>query len=111
MSAVQKPHSVPEARRRLSGRLHYIANHGVRDSAQKDLGIICARLDNLEEQLETLRECVEWFASDDAWTVTPQYQADGRYRFNTTRDSMYATPWGFAKDALSKVSSPAKRPT
>jgi hypothetical protein len=65
-----------------------------------------AQRDQARQELAEAREVLEWFASDEAWTVTPQYQEDGRYRFNTTPESIYATPWGFARAALAKPGEP-----
>jgi hypothetical protein len=59
-------------------------------------------LQKIEVERDRLRETLQWLASEEAWEVTPQYAEDGRYRFNTTSDSVYATPWGFARAALEK---------
>ena len=66
------------------------------------LAFVAARAEAAEAENKKLREALEWLASDEAWEVTPQYQKDGRYRFNTAKESVYATPWGFAREALGK---------
>ena len=58
------------------------------------------RVRALQEERDKLAGALRWFASDEGWTVTPQSQTDGRYQFNPHPDSVYATPWGFAREAL-----------
>jgi hypothetical protein len=54
------------------------------------------RADYLQRENAILREALEWLASDNAWEVT----TDGRYSFVTMPESLYVTPWGFARAAL-----------
>jgi hypothetical protein len=56
--------------------------------------------DSLAAELERVTAALRVFADDLSWEVTPQYQTDGRYRFNCPPESVYATPWGFARAAL-----------
>jgi hypothetical protein len=74
-----------------------------RESFKRDFLAASERREWAERQVATLTEALRWLASDEAWEVTPSYQQDGRYRFNTTSDSVYATPWGFARAALAAV--------
>lgn len=48
----------------------------------------------------TMRVALEWFASEQAWEVTPKSMEDNRFGFNAPPYSIYATPWGFARAAL-----------
>jgi hypothetical protein len=52
---------------------------------------------------------LEWFASDEAWTVTPQSQTDNRFQFTAPPGSVYATPWGYAKSVLKSVAAVVSR--
>ena len=61
---------------------------------------ITAERDAALERVNQLEKALGWFASEEAWTVTPDYMADGRYRFNTTPESVFATPWGFAREVF-----------
>jgi hypothetical protein len=54
----------------------------------------------LRRRAARYEEALRWFASEEAWEVTPSSVGDGRYRFDAPPDSVYATPWGFARAAL-----------
>jgi hypothetical protein len=63
-------------------------------------GLRLSEAEALAAELERVTAALRVLADDDSWEVTPQYQTDGRYRFNCPPDSVYATPWGFARETL-----------
>lgn len=59
-----------------------------------------AALAAAERREAQLTEALKWFASGDAWVVTRGSIADHRYGFFAPDESVYSTPWGFARAAL-----------
>jgi hypothetical protein len=70
--------------------------------------LVLQAYDGRVAELERVTAALRVLADSRNWEVTPQYQEDGRYRFNCPPDSVYATPWGYAGSFVAGAARPAQ---